>query len=102
MRDLLADDVTWMAVEPAPWDCHSREDVLRVLRQHFDEGVRYRLVDLRVLGGKALLHLAASIVTETGQREDWTVWQVVTFDGDRIVSIRDCADGADAEQALFG
>jgi hypothetical protein len=35
---ILDPDVEWRWFEPGDWDCHNRDDVMRVLRQRFDQG----------------------------------------------------------------
>jgi hypothetical protein len=38
LEELLAPEATWRAVEPGEWDCESRDDILRTLRERYKEG----------------------------------------------------------------
>lgn len=73
---LLADDVRWYGPHYGG-GCRSREDVLRTLRELSEDGVRPRLIELRELGDRVLLHVSIA--------RDRTVWIVLTLSGDGLI-----------------
>ena len=50
LEELLAPEATWRAVEPGEWDCESRDDILRTLRERYEEGFTKGPIEL-VEGG---------------------------------------------------
>ena len=50
LEELLAPEATWRAVEPGEWDCESRDDILRTLRERYEEGFTKGHIEL-VEGG---------------------------------------------------
>jgi hypothetical protein len=86
---LLADGVRWYGPH---WGggCRSREDVLRTLTQLSEDGVRPRLLELRELDDRALLHVSIA--------RDRTIWIVLTLGEDGL--IRDIQQYLSEEAAL--
>jgi hypothetical protein len=96
---LLADEVTWHGEGTGP-GCHTREDVVRTLRDRLDSGVHDNLVDLRLAGDRVLLHLEA--VTDGGHGSQPTpIWQALTLNAaGLIVQMQGYSDAAAAEHDL--
>src|SRR5438876_1001413 len=64
LEELLDPDVDLLWWEPGEWDCHSRDDVLRLLRERYEEGFaggRHELID----GGDDVL-ITVSYPSEVG------------------------------------
>jgi ketosteroid isomerase-like protein len=66
LEELLDPDVELFWWEPGEWDCHSRDDVLRVLAQRQREGVNRAEVELIDAGEDVLVS-----VSHTVDRPDW-------------------------------
>ena len=66
LAPLLDPDVELTWWEPGEWDCHSRDDVLRLLAQRRSEGVNRAEVELIDAGEDVLVS-----VSHTVDRPDW-------------------------------
>ena len=66
LEELLDPDVELLWWEPGDWDCHSREDVLRVLAQRRSEVANRAEVELIDAGENVLVS-----VSHTADRPDW-------------------------------
>src|SRR3954453_11611703 len=55
LEDLMAPDFTWHWWERGPWDCHSRDDALAVLRERHSQNVVGELRELTDLGDGRVL-----------------------------------------------
>ena len=89
---VLAPDVRWHGAGPG--GCHSAADVLAWHGDRTAEGVRFRLVRLRRVGHRVLLHVAV----EPGGEE---VHQMLTLDAaGRITQLLDYSNPAVAERDL--
>jgi ketosteroid isomerase-like protein len=98
LEELLAPDATWHAVEPGEWDCNSRDDILRTLRERYEEGFtlgRFELVEVEP--GVVIL---VSHPAETGG-DEWPEETAIaiTFRGGKIVAMQDYPTLADARRA---
>jgi ketosteroid isomerase-like protein len=98
IEQLLDPHVEWGWFEPGDWDCHNRADVMRTLRQRYDEG--FGKGDLTFHDASKGTVIVVSHPSEVGGPEwpDETA-TVMTFRGDRIVSIQDYPTEADARAA---
>lgn len=87
---LLAPGVIWLG--PAGGACHSRDEVLGVLRTQLDEGVTLQVLSLEPVGDQMLL--CVNLRPPVGVRRPELPWRVVlTLDEDgRIVHMQDYAD----------
>jgi hypothetical protein len=56
---ILDPDVEWRWFEPGEWDCHGREDVMRTLRERYEQGFAN---DHRVLSAVPELQVALRTV----------------------------------------
>ena len=86
---------TWGAIEPGPWDCKRRDDILHILRQRHEEGFpggRRKLVD----GGPGAVILVTHPAEVAGEEWPEEVATVVRFRRDKVVSMQDFASLAEA------
>jgi ketosteroid isomerase-like protein len=98
LEELLAPDATWHAVEPGEWDCNSRDDILRTLRERHEEGFTLGPFELvEVEPGTVIL---VSHPAETGG-EQWPEETAIaiTFRAGKVFSMQDYATLADAKGA---
>ena len=91
-EDLLAPDVCWIGTRGGA--CHSRDEVLTVLRTQLDEGLVLELVELLPLGDQVLLQIG--LRPRGGTATAGMPWRVVlTLDANGlIVHMRDYSDAA--------
>jgi ketosteroid isomerase-like protein len=91
--------IEWRWFEPGDWDCHSRDDVMRTLRQRYEHG--FAQGDLTVLEGGAESVIVVAHPSEIGGPEwpDETA-TVITFRDDRVVSMQDYRTEAEALAAV--
>jgi|SRR5579884_560888 len=66
LEELLDPDVELLWWEPGEWDCHSSDDVLRVLAQRQEEGVNRAEVELIDVGEHVLVSVSHPV-----HRPDW-------------------------------
>jgi ketosteroid isomerase-like protein len=92
---MLDPEVEWRWFEPGDWDCHSRDDVLRTLRERYEQGFADGDMKLRDGGEDAVI--LVSHPSEIGG-PDWAdeTATVMKFHGDRVVSMRDYRTEAEA------
>jgi ketosteroid isomerase-like protein len=99
LENLLAPDATWRAVEPGEWDCESREEVLRTLRDRYEQGFTMGPFELvEGVPGKVILVSHPAKVGGPEWPEEKAM--VVTFRDGRVVAMQDCSTLADARRAL--
>ena len=96
---MLEPTVTWRAFEPGEWDCSNREDVVRTLRERYEQGfgrARMELVDAGP--GKVI---PVSWPREIGG-EEWPeeAATVISLRNDRIVSMQDYVSRDEALAAV--
>lgn len=99
IENMLDPNVEWRSFEPGEWDCQNRDDVMRTLRQRYDEGFARGRIEFLDAGEDAVL--VVSHPSEIGGPE-WPneTATVMTFRGDRIVSMQDYRTEADASATL--
>jgi ketosteroid isomerase-like protein len=99
LEELLAPEATWRAVEPGEWDCESRDDVLRTLRDRYEQGFTMSPIEL-VEGkpGKVILVSHPAQVGGPEWPEETAI--VITFRDGRVVAMQDCSTLADARRTL--
>ena len=99
LEALLDPAVEWHAIEPGEWDCHSRDEVMRTLRERYEQGFTRGPLDLGETGRPEVLVLV-SRPRETGGPE-WPeeTATLLTFSGDRVVEMRDFPTRGDALRA---
>lgn len=111
---LLDPDVTWAAAEHGPWDCESREEVLRVLSERWQEDYRIELEECRPADDSVFVSFRAAGFEEPSRVEDaagrrfavdryFTVgrfYAVVTIRDGRVVHVQDYRRREDALDAV--
>jgi ketosteroid isomerase-like protein len=87
---------TWHATEPGEWDCRSRNDIVHILRERFEQG--FARAEVEVVDARAESAVMISHPSRIGG-EDWPdlIATVLNFRGDKIVAMRDYRT---AEEAL--
>ncbi|MFL5980247.1 MAG: nuclear transport factor 2 family protein [Gaiellaceae bacterium] len=85
LEELLDPDVELLWWEAGDWNCHSRDDVLRVLAQRQREGVNRAQVELIDAGEDVLVS-----VSHTVYRPDWPdePATVIRFRGGKAIEMR--------------
>jgi ketosteroid isomerase-like protein len=85
---MLDRNVTWHWFEPGDWDCNGREDVMRTLRERYDEGFARAPIELVDVGDDVVIAVVRP--RETGGGE-WPaeVATVITFSDGKVVSMQD-------------
>src|SRR3989442_6636676 len=101
LEDLLDPDVELFWWEPGAWDCHSRDEVLRLLTTRREEGVPQGEVELIDAGEDTLI----SVSRRHPERDpDWPeeAVTVITFRDGRVVRMQQYRSRADALIAVGG
>jgi ketosteroid isomerase-like protein len=98
IEEILDRNVEWRWVEPGEWDCHDRNDVMRTLRERYDQGFAKGSLEFRDAGENAVIVVAHP--SEIGGAE-WPAETatVMKFRGGRVVSMQDYRTEADARAA---
>ncbi|HEX6680341.1 MAG TPA: hypothetical protein VF063_06820 [Gaiellaceae bacterium] len=98
---ILDPAVEWRWFEPGDWDCHNRGEVMRTLRERYEQGFAEGDVEFREAGEDAVI--VVSHPSEVGGA-DWPseTATVMTFSGDRVITMRDYRTEADARAATAG
>jgi ketosteroid isomerase-like protein len=98
LAELLAPDATWRAVEPGDWDCESRDDILRTLRERYEQGFTMGPIEL-VEGGPGMVILLSRPAEVGGP--DWPEETAIaiTFRAGKVVAMQDHLTLADARRA---
>jgi len=96
---ILDPDVEWRWFEPGEWDCHSREDVMRTLRERYEAGFAKGDLQFKDAGDDAVV--VVSHPSEIGGR-DWPdeTATVMRFRDERVVSMQDYRTEAEALDAV--
>jgi ketosteroid isomerase-like protein len=95
LEKIFAADVEWCWFEPGEWDCHSRDDVMRVLRQRHSAG--FAEGQLRISEAGRNVVVVTAHPSETGG-PDWPaeVSTVILFSEGKVVSMQDYRTEAEA------
>jgi ketosteroid isomerase-like protein len=96
---ILDPDVEWRWFEPGEWDCHSREDVMRTLRERYEAGFAKGDLQFKDAGDDAVV--VVSHPSEIGG-PDWPdeTATVMRFRDERVVSMQDYRTEAEALDAV--
>ncbi len=101
LEELLDPDVELFWWQPGDWDCHSRDDVLRLLRTRQEEGAPRGEVELIDAGDNTLI----SVSRRSPDRDpDWPgeAATVITFRDGRAVRMQQYRSRAAALSAVGG
>jgi ketosteroid isomerase-like protein len=85
---MLDPEVQWRWFEPGEWDCHSREDVMRTLRERFEEGLAASELDF-LDGGDNLVIVVAHPAAVGGEGWPEETATVITFRQGKVTSMTD-------------
>jgi ketosteroid isomerase-like protein len=85
---ILDPNVEWLWFEPGDWDCHNRDDVMRVLRQRFEQGFAKGDLTFRSAGEDAVIVVAHPSEIGGPEWPDETA-TVMTFRDERVISMQD-------------
>jgi ketosteroid isomerase-like protein len=98
LERLLDPAVEWRWFEPGEWDCHNREDVMRTLRERYEQGFAQGKLEFRDGGEDAII--VVSHPSEIGG-PDWPAETatIMRFRDDKVVSMEDYRTEADALKA---
>ena len=99
LERILDPDVEWRWFEPGEWDCRNREDVMRTLRERYDQGFAKGRLEFKDGGGNAII--VVSHPSEIGGPEwpDETA-TLMRFRQARVVSMQDYRTEAEALDAV--
>jgi ketosteroid isomerase-like protein len=91
--------VEWRWFEPGEWDCRNREDVMRTLRQRYDQGFAKGGLEFKKVGEDAVI--VVSHPSDTGGTE-WPqeTATLIRFREGRVVSMQDYRTEAEAVDAV--
>ena len=99
LEELLAPEATWHAVERGEWDCESRDDILRTLRERYEQG--FTLGRIELVEGEPGRVILVSHPAEVGG-PDWPEETAIaiTFRDGKVVAMQDYASLGDAHRAV--
>ena len=95
LESMLDPGVEWRSFEPGEWDCHSRQDVMRTLRDRYEQGFargELEFVDGREDSVIVVAH-PASVGGEEWPEETATV---ISFRQRRVTAMQDYRTKEDA------
>jgi limonene-1,2-epoxide hydrolase len=94
LEEIYAEDAQWLNANPDGPHCHNRDDIFSMFRQRMNAGIRIGFDELRSTPSQVLL---------TARIDGFDpVVTVFSFQGRRIVAIRDYPSTEAAESALMG
>jgi hypothetical protein len=94
LAEIYAEDAQWRNANPDGPHCHNRDDIFTLFRQRMDSRVRVGFDELRSTPTQVLV---------TARAADFgAVVSVFSFQGRRIVGVKDYPSMAAAEAALGG
>jgi hypothetical protein len=94
LAEIYAEDVQWRNADPKVPHCHNRDDIFAMFRQRRNAGIRISFDELRSTPTHVLL-------TARINGSDPVV-TVFSFQGRRIVTVKDYPSMAAAEAAIAG
>ena len=99
IEEILDPNVEWRWFEPGQWDCQGRDDVIRTLRERYDQGFARGELEFRDGGEQAVI--VVSHPSEIGG-PDWPseTATVMQFRNERVVSMQDYRTEAEAVAAV--
>jgi ketosteroid isomerase-like protein len=94
LAEIYAEDAQWHNANPDGPHCHNRDDIFAMFRQRMDAGIRIAFDELRSTPTQVMLTARAG---DFGR-----VVSVFSFQGRRIVTVKDYPSMAAAEAAIAG
>ena len=88
LERLLDPAIEWRWFEPGEWDCYSRDDVMRTLRERYDQGFAASELEFLDAGEDSVIVVAhpAAIGGEGWPEQAATV---ITFHQGKVVTMQD-------------
>jgi hypothetical protein len=99
LATILDPKVQWKAFEPGEWDCHGRDDVMRTLRERYEQGFARGDLDLSDGGADTVIAVAHPSAIGGPDWPDETA-TVMLFSGGIVVSMQDYPTKAEALAAV--
>jgi ketosteroid isomerase-like protein len=98
LEQLFDPRVSWGWFEPGDWDCRNRDDVMRTLRERYEQGFAKGEMEIRDGGEDAIIVVAHP--SEIGGPE-WPAETatIMRFRDGRVVSMRDYQTEIEAQRA---
>lgn len=98
LEEMFAPDVEWRWFEPGDWDCHSRKDVMRTLRQRHAAGFAKGRLTFQEAGPDVVIVAAQpSEIGGPGWPDETST--VIRFRHGKVVSMQDYRTQAEARAA---
>jgi len=99
LERILDPDVEWRSFEPGEWDCRNREDVMRTLRERYEQGFAKGRLEFKDGGENAII--VVSHPSEIGGPEwpDETA-TLMRFRQARVVSMQDYRTESEAVETV--
>jgi ketosteroid isomerase-like protein len=88
IESMLAPTVQWRSFEPGEWDCHSRADVMHVIRERFQQGFARGELEF-VDGGADSVVVVAHPESIGGEGWPEETATVITFADGKVQDMRD-------------
>jgi ketosteroid isomerase-like protein len=88
LEDLIAPEATWRAVEQGERDCESRGDILRTLRERYEQGFAMGPIEL-IEGGPGTVILLSHPAEIGGPEWPEETAISITFCGGKVVAMQD-------------
>jgi ketosteroid isomerase-like protein len=98
LEDLLAPEATWRAIEPGEWDCESRDDILRTLKERYEQGFTKGPIEL-VEGEPGTVILLSHPAEVGGPEWPEEIAIAIMFHDGKVVAMQDYATLADTRRA---
>lgn len=95
LEQVFAPEVEWCWFEPGEWDCHSREDVMRTLRERHASGFAKGRLNIRDAGPDVVVVTAHPSEIGGPEWPDETA-TVIRFRDGKVVSMQDYPTEAEA------
>src|SRR5438094_1171437 len=89
LEAIFAPDVEWRWFEPGDWDCHSRDDVMRTLRQRYEQGFGRGSQEFVEPGNPEQVVIVYHPREIGGPEWPEETATVMTFSGDRVIDMQD-------------
>ena len=99
LERMLDPAVEWRWFEPGDWDCRSRDDVMRTLRERYEQGFAKGELEFREGGEDAVIVVSHPSKVGGAEWPDETA-TVMRFREGKIVSMQDYRTEAEALAAL--
>jgi ketosteroid isomerase-like protein len=99
LSTILDPKVQWRAFGPREWDCHGRDDVMRTLRERYEEGFARGELDLSVAGADTVIAVSHPSAIGGPDWPDETA-TVMLFRGGTVVAMQDYRTKAEALAAV--